>query len=117
MFWGKAFINPHSSMAWANMMERACFYREPCFPYALLTFSNFDPFSQKAADDESQRRKQPVPIRRARMDRQTELMNRHQDLLERERVFSDLLRRLEATSISTLVHAQSAHRHDACTSS
>jgi len=58
MFWGKAFINPHSSMAWANMMERACFYREPCFPCALLIFSSFDPFIQKAADDESQKRKQ-----------------------------------------------------------
>ncbi len=47
------------------------------------------------------------------MDRQTELMNRHQDLLECERVFCDLLRRLGAISISTSVHAQSTHRHDA----
>lgn len=45
------------------------------------------------------------------MDHQTELLNRHQDLLEGERVFNNLLRRLGATSIPTSVRATSEHRH------
>lgn len=43
------------------------------------------------------------------MNSQTELLNRHQDLLQRERVFHELLRRLGATSISTSVQVNSTH--------
>ena len=45
------------------------------------------------------------------MDYRSDLLSRHQDLLERERIFNELLDRLPATSIPNSVRATSIALH------